>query len=193
MAMGIFNRKYERNSFDFDDSMLSAPETAVSQPQSNPSPAAQAPKRRSGYNIEDAIKLMRDLPKDQRQMVVSIVQKTLSSANINVTEIIDDAARKLSRLDSRSKQLGQEIEELEAGIVQRRNEIQAISQDTKETMVVKSSFEEVLGKNSQAHRADPVPAAPEKHAVQAEMPQASASPSRGNGNSKKPPAAPIAS
>ncbi|MFW7380894.1 MAG: hypothetical protein ACOH5I_18910 [Oligoflexus sp.] len=147
--MGIFTRKFERDSFEIDDSHLHTPETAISQPASS-TPSHQAnlgqgsAKRRHGYSIEDAIKLMRDLPKDQRQMVVTIVQKTLSSANINVNDIIEDAGRKLSRLDTRQRQLNKEIEELEAGIAHRRQEIQVISHDSQETQLVKASFEEAL-------------------------------------------------
>lgn len=163
--MGIFNRNnQDKPQFDFEGSQQ-APAT----PHVNPSapPAAptrsQAPSSGGGiqrqqkrskvpYSIEDAIKLMRELPNDQREIVVSIVQKTLSSANISVEDIIDDASRKLNRLGSRTKQLSAEIEELEAGITERQSEIEKITKDTNETESVKSSFEDVLQQNQYESR-----------------------------------------
>lgn len=93
------------------------------------------------YSIEDAIVLMRELPSDQREMVVSIVQKTLSSANIDVGDIIKDASNKLAKLSSRKELLATEIADLQKGISQREEEITKISKDVEETQAVKDSFE----------------------------------------------------
>ncbi len=167
--MGIFSRKYnfsDRDIFDFDDSFT--PQDSMDSLATPPAPiqsssagiVSQPKKRRQGYSIEDAIKLMRELPEEQRMMVVSIVQKTLSSANIDVADIIEDASRKLARLEARSKQLNKEIEELEQGISQRRDEISKIEQDASETASVKSSFEGVSETTSSANTSRP--ASPKK-------------------------------
>jgi chromosome segregation ATPase len=194
--MGIFSRKNETpftnregSSMDFDDQQFYEQDVAISNTQS-PSQSRQStnPKRRHGYSIEDAIKLMRELPADQRQMVVSIVERTLSSARINVKDIVDDASRKLSRLDTRSKQLAKEIAELEAGIAQRRSEIQKIDADVNETETVKQSFEDALGVsnnstnlNQQSHHAAPPPPPP---------PQATAAADEAESNVRETPPAP---
>lgn len=149
--MGIFSRKYnvsDRDSFDFEDNFT--PQESMDSLATPPAPIQSSPssgivtqqkKRRQAYSIEDAILLMRELPEDQRAMVVSIVRKTLSSAQIDVADIIEDAGRKLARLEARSKQLNKEIEELELGITQRKAEINKIEEDASETASVKSSFE----------------------------------------------------
>ncbi|SMF56482.1 hypothetical protein [Pseudobacteriovorax antillogorgiicola] len=163
--MGIFNRNQDRSQFEFEDSFAKKDQRPESGPPpvggqgSNPTSSRQPPntgnmaanrakRAKITYSIEDAIKLMRELPSDQREMVVSIVQKTLSSANISVNDIIEDASRKLNRLGTRTKQLSKEIEELEAGIAERRTEIEKITIDTEETETVKISFENVLSTES---------------------------------------------
>lgn len=175
--MSIFKRKtgeQDRSQFEFEDSFakperkanMNAPVPPMhqrpnmqppQQPMASTAAAqgARPPKRRAGYSIEDAIVLMRELPSDQRDMVVSIVQKTLSSANISVEDIMDDAARKLNRLGTRKAQLNQEISELEAGIKERQEEIEKITSDAEETEAVKISFEAAHGNpRVQNHRYD---------------------------------------
>ena len=107
-------------------------EASVSPPKNNPV---------MSYSIEDAIVLMRELPSDQREMVVSIVQKTLSSANIDVGDIIRDANNKLRKLGTRKELLTAEIADLQKGISQREEEITTITKDVEETQTVKDSFE----------------------------------------------------
>ncbi len=161
--MSIFKKKtveQDRSQFEFEDSFAKSEHSVNSntpvppmqqrQPMQGqpPSPAAaqaSRTKRRISYSIEDAILLMRELPSDQRDMVVSIVQKTLSSANISVADILDDAARKLNRLGTRKSQLNKEIAELEAGIKERQSEIEKITIDSEETETVKVSFEAASG------------------------------------------------
>jgi vacuolar-type H+-ATPase subunit I/STV1 len=155
--MGLFSRKnpYEKDVLDLEASFQAAqvtPPRPAAPPQSMPplSAVPQAPtpvpppaaaRPASNYGIEDAIKLMRELPDNKKEMVISIVQKTLISAKINVATIIDDAGRKIDRLERKNEKLGQEIRELEEAIMQRKLEMDHNARDIAETRDVKTSFE----------------------------------------------------
>jgi hypothetical protein len=71
---------------------------APAQMVSAPPPAAQ----KIAYGIEDVIRLMRDLPNGQQDAVVSIVQKTLMSMKVDISSILEDAARKIERLNKKN-------------------------------------------------------------------------------------------
>ncbi|MGD8567774.1 MAG: hypothetical protein PVJ39_06780, partial [Gammaproteobacteria bacterium] len=77
----------------------------------------------ANYSIDQAVALMRDLPDDQSDIVVSVVTKTLQSANINVTKIIDEARNKEGALESDIEKLNADIESLQAEIANRKEQI----------------------------------------------------------------------
>ncbi|WP_141732276.1 hypothetical protein [Oligoflexus tunisiensis] len=149
--MGLFSRKnpYEKDVLDLEASFQAVPVTPprpVAPPQviapQAPMPMPPAAARPApNYGIEDAIKLMRELPDNKKEMVIAIVQKTLISAKINVATILDDAGRKIDRLERKNEKLGQEIRELEEAIMQRKLEMDHNARDIVETREVKTSFE----------------------------------------------------
>ena len=110
------------------------------------------------YSIEDVIRLMRELPDSKKEMVVVIVQKTLLSAKIDIHSIIEDAGRKLDRLQRQNEKLVSEIRELEESIIQKKAEVDHLMRDIDETNSVKSIFESVYGR----HVKQEGEAAPEK-------------------------------
>ena|GEM_PF-3115910 len=168
--MGLFSRKnpYEKDALDLETAMRDTPERPDLRPRQAPMPplamqvqapapavaqqtntaatkppqvAAPAPK--PSYGIEDAIRLMRELPDNKKEMVITIVQKTLISAKINVHSIVEDAVRKIDRLEKKNDKLGQEVRELEEAILQRKMEIEKNGRDIEETIEVKQSFESI--------------------------------------------------
>ncbi len=168
--MGLFSRKnpYEKDALDLEAAMRDTPERPDlrSQKAPVPPPAMQvgapapssvqqssaaamkppqvaAPAPKPSYGIEDAIRLMRELPDSKKEMVITIVQKTLISAKINVHSIVDDAVRKIDRLEKKNDKLGQEVRELEEAILQRKMEIEKNGRDIEETIDVKQSFESI--------------------------------------------------
>jgi len=188
--MGLFNRKnpYEKEALDLESALRStadrpearppqkAPQQAMTAPQP-PMPQAPAPTpppmaaaaptlaaKTPSYGVEDAIKLMRELPDNKKEMVITIVQKTLVSAKINVSTIIDDATRKIDRLEKKNEKLAQEIRELEEAIQQRKAETEINARDIVETSEVKSSFESVQKHVSEDYSAVPSPFVPSHRA-----------------------------
>lgn len=157
--MGIFDKKQPRKKGDDFDSPveridLSSPSPVAAAPEAEQSdevvdqaPAGSAPepapaaKPSSSYGIEQAIALMRTLPQESVELVVSVVKHTLESTNIDLPTIIDDATRKQERIDARIKVLKAEIEDLEAEIKTRTKEIGELEDDHKETSMVKERLE----------------------------------------------------
>jgi hypothetical protein len=163
--MGLFSRKnpYENEALELEAAMrtappapdlrprpaapnMMAPQPPTPQVPTAPSSAAAptVPPKTQNYGIEDAIQLMRELPDNKKEMVITIVQKTLVSARINVTTILDDASRKIEKLERKNEKLGQEIRELEEAILQRKLEMEHNARDIAETREVKVSFESAI-------------------------------------------------
>jgi len=109
-----------------------------------PAPAkapAKAPAIDQDYGIEEAIALMRTLPTESVELVVSVVRQTLRSTNIDIPLIIEDATAKEKRIDERIAILKAAIIDFEQEIASRKEEIAAITADREETSLVKSRLE----------------------------------------------------
>src|SRR5690349_7917449 len=100
--MSIFGKKGE----------ASGPET---------SKAPLDPQRpRSGYGIDDAIRLMRTLPVDQNpDLVVHVIKNTLESVNVRLSDIVQEASSKQEVIRSRIGELQSEIQQLEQEVARR--------------------------------------------------------------------------
>ena len=94
----------------------------------------------SRYGIDDAIKLMRRLPRDDISLVASIVRETLESTNIKVDNIISDAEKKEKSLDDHISRLNDEITELKDMIEKRTGQINNLKGDLEETRQVKKDL-----------------------------------------------------
>jgi hypothetical protein len=114
------------------------PEAYSAPARATPMPPLERPAERpAGYSINKAIELIRALPDDNMELVVTIVRATLESVNIKVSTIIDDAARKQTQLEARIGVLSREIAALEAEVAVRQQEISSLEADYKETSTVK--------------------------------------------------------
>ena len=110
--MGWFDKK-NTDLDDLDDSQPQATARAVAAKPAAAKPAAKKaavkaaakpaakPSAKSGFGIEKAIELMRNLPDDNESLVVAVVRTTLESANVSVEAIIDDAELKQARIENR--------------------------------------------------------------------------------------------
>lgn len=149
--MGLFKRSApedDRND-DFNDielptsSDLGGSELSPAEPELGISTERNY-KPKTGYSIEDAIELMRGLPRDNNEVVVTVVKKTLESTEIKVGDIIDDAASREKRLRARHKKLEEEIKQLQDKITLRNQQIQDLLGDLKETTDVRQRLELAL-------------------------------------------------
>jgi len=104
--------------------------------------AAVKPSRKAvSYGIEDAISLMRKLPSDNMEVVVSVVKQTLESTQISVDDIIADANDKEERLLNKNTQLEKEIQDLQQQIATRNKQITELLEDHKETVSVRERLQ----------------------------------------------------
>jgi hypothetical protein len=166
--MGIFDKGKKRKGDDFDSPVeqidlsgsgpldgptpeddderpvtsapAAAPVAAAAAPPASPPRDRTAP-RKSGYGIDDAIALMRTLPSENVELVVQVVKHTLESTRIEIGAIIEDASDKQARIESRVKVLKAEIADLEAEIATRRQEIESLDADHRETTMVKDRLQ----------------------------------------------------
>ncbi len=125
-----------------------------------PAAAARAPAPEADdYGIEKAIELMRSLPQENVELVVQVVKFSLESVGIKLPTIIEDAIRRQKDITGRIGVLKGEIADLEGEIKQRRDEIDRLEADHKETTMVRDRLElaENLGKGGVA---TPTPSAP---------------------------------
>jgi len=95
----------------------------------------------ANYGIDHAIELLRSLPNENTDIVVSVMTKTLESANINVAKIIEDAQDKVQSLESQISQLNEEIETLQNQIAQKKEQISVSTAILGETQKVKGMLE----------------------------------------------------
>ena len=164
--MGIFNRKDGvEDIFGMDDEGQ-APKGSVTDPHQSVQTKSQVTKSSSSaYGIEDAIKLMRQLPNVDSEILITVVNKTLESANIKVSEIIADAENKEANIGERNNSLSSRIAQLEKEISQLNIEIKTLTDDLKETTKVKNLLMLTAGKkpneNKPSHDAQ-VSAKPQK-------------------------------
>ncbi|TQV84100.1 hypothetical protein FKG94_05395 [Exilibacterium tricleocarpae] len=129
-------------SSDLNESFLNEREGAeptIDVPEKPAPPPAPA-----RYGIEDAIALMRKLPKDDNEVVVTVVNKTLESTHIQVADIVQDANAKETRLRDQHKKLETEIKDLQREIERRNRQIAEILADLKETSEVSQRLQLAL-------------------------------------------------
>lgn len=113
-------------------------------------PKESAPKQESksmSYSIEDVIRLMRDLPDSKKEMVVIIVQKTLLSAKIDINTILEDAGRRVEKLQKQNDRLVSEIRDLEEAIILKKGEVDNLAREIEEIGGVKGLFENVYSRH----------------------------------------------
>ena len=139
--MGLFQKnnesttkKQQKNNLpEYVDTLLEEADL-----DSVPELGPQIPDKNPTYGINKAIELMRRLPKENTQLVVSVVMETLSSANIDVNEVISDGETKISDFEQRLASLGSDIDELNAQIDQKKKEISELEANLEETQSVQN-------------------------------------------------------
>lgn len=145
--MGLFDKK--KKSDDFDSPVEEINLAARSGPVAKPAAPAPATTNPAGtvreidaepppdFGINKAIELMRQLPGDNAELVVTVVKTTLEALHIKIPTIIADAERKLRTIEGRVDSLKKEIGEYEREIAQRKSQISALEADHAETSTVK--------------------------------------------------------
>lgn len=174
--MGLFqkNKSSKKSGDEFPEYVnnLLKDSQAISNEEIDEQFSVETMAMRTNYGIDHAVALMRDLPKDASPVIVSTVTKTLESARIDVSRIIEDAQNKETALSDQINQLNSEIDSLNAQIAQKKDQINDASKILKETQHVKGLLESGKIKNtptdisaSRKKKEPKVNAVPESEAV----------------------------
>lgn len=151
--MGLFDRKPPEPDPMPEPQVQPRPQQAVQQPQPQPTPQTQpapqpktAPKQvpQPTFGIQRAIELMRKLPPENVELVVSVVKTTLESAQVDIESIVEDAVGRRRKISDRIDGLRSEITEFEEEIAARKTEISALERDYAETTGVQEKLELAL-------------------------------------------------
>jgi len=108
------------------------------------------------YGIDRAIELMRTLPSENIELVVQVVKFSLESVGVKLPTIIEDAIRRQKDIQGRIGVLRTEIADLEQEIKVRKDEIERLDADHKETSMVRERLE--LAENIGKPRSEPMAA-----------------------------------
>jgi len=137
---GLTDIGIEENFSDYVDSLLGEKDNASEQ--------KLAP--RPDYTIDQAVALMRKMPEENQDLVVTIVRDTLQSADIDVEAIINDAENKSSNLQQNVTDLKAKIDSLRGQIQDMEEQIQHAEQDLAETQKVRALLHASVAKRAKA-------------------------------------------
>jgi len=159
--MGLFSKNSGGNDIEFDGNMHDDKVNTYMKKSADTS--------NSTYGIQDAIKLMRKLPNVNTDIVISVVIKTLESADIKVEQIISDAQQRESRIEDRSVKLITEIDELEAKISKLNSEITQLNSDLEETSKVKTLLLQSIDSSASNKSSSPAASAQKSSSTKEEL------------------------
>jgi hypothetical protein len=100
-------------------------------------PSIPPPPSTARFGIEDALRLLRELPGRESSAVREAVQKTLEFMNVDLERLVEDAAVKDSSLESRASSLQREVEQHEALALAAKKQIAAIQMERTELEAAK--------------------------------------------------------
>lgn len=92
--------------------------------------------KKPAYGIQDTIKLLRELPSEDQEIIVALVKQTLESADITVSNIIIDGEYKQSDLHSQIARLSSDLDKLKLEVEKRERQISKIELTLDETIKV---------------------------------------------------------
>lgn len=143
--MGLFqkNKSEEKSKDEMDDYVdtLLEDSKAISNDEIDEKFSVESMTLNAKYGIDHVVALMRDLPADASDIVVSTVTKTLESAGIDVVKIIEDACNKETALTAQITDLNDEIDELKRQIGEKKEQINVSSAVLEETKRVRELLE----------------------------------------------------
>ncbi|WP_455203512.1 hypothetical protein [Kaarinaea lacus] len=106
----------------------------------------------SDYGIEEVMNLFHSLPHQSNKVEASAVVRTMSSFNIDINEIIDDAEAKESLTQKRLKILKLEIELFKAKIQKREKELALLELGLNEMTKTKKFLKQGIQLNSNVQK-----------------------------------------
>lgn len=142
--MGLFRRRsddlFPEGDIIPSPTQLESVDLAADETTDRRHPKQEKMFKKEGYGIQQAIKLMRNLPKNDLDTVMTVVKQTLESMDIKVADIINDAGIKekafIRLLDTTRTELADFKEIVKA----KEHEIVTLEAVLKETIAVKEKL-----------------------------------------------------
>ena len=120
------------DELDPDDAEDSSPSGEF---ETEPAEAGPSP----DYGIEQILGLMRILPvKQNRELVAEVVKKTLESANIDYSGVINDASSRQQDVQQGIAELNDAIAQLDAEIAERERQVASLETDLEQVTQAKN-------------------------------------------------------
>lgn len=116
---------------------VSRPPQPLQRPQNGQSPSVTAAPQQSAYGIDHLVRLMRELPSGNVELVVRVLKKTLESVSISVPGLIQQASQRETELEERMAGHRRAIAALEDEIASKKRAIEELEAGYKEVMVVR--------------------------------------------------------
>lgn len=121
-------------------------------PHPAPQPASMPPMPSSArFGIEDALRLLRELPGRDMAAVREAVQKTLEFMHVDLERLVEEAGNKDQNLETRASGLQREVEQHEALALAAKKQIAAIQMERTELEAAKTWMIE------HRHKENPIP------------------------------------
>jgi hypothetical protein len=145
----------------------------------------------SGFGIEEAVLLVRQLPTRNTELVMQVVKKTLESVRVDVVQIIEGATKKEHVIEDRITTLKKEIEKLEAQIAAAKKEIGQLEAEQREVTGVKERLVQAQKQEAETSNDRPIEpshprGAPSLKPTASVVPQAPARPGEPQAAAKTP-------
>ena len=128
-----------------------APQTQKPHVKNQEAQKAQKPKDNPSYTIDCALNLLKNLP-NQEELTIQTVIRTLGSAQINVSCIMEEARNKINRLNDDNVKLNSEIAALESEIEKRKNQLLENEKSLLETSNLQNQFSKAIINKSQENK-----------------------------------------
>ena len=90
--------------------------------------SARTPVAKSKYGLDQAAELLRSLPTENFELVITVVKKTLQSFNVDVGQIVIDAKGRLTKIENEIDSCEAEIEKFKKEVEDREETIKALKE-----------------------------------------------------------------
>lgn len=144
--MGLFNRQDPTSTSEDEELELPTRED-FRQPLVGEEPPPRT--GNTGYGIDDAITLLRELPDKDDETLIRIVCKTLESAQIRTRDILKDADQKEQRLERERNQVKQDIASLEKQLNAKRQSLAGLEGSLEELHRTRGRLQKAAGQRAE--------------------------------------------
>ena len=99
-----------------------------------------ADQQKPAYDLDEILSLIRELPEAKKPMVLTIIQKTLESANISPQMVLKDISKRIAGLKDEMVRRESEIEQFKKGIADNKQAIASLAINLSDVEIFQKNF-----------------------------------------------------